>query len=181
MTKNTNIRNILKQVSVTIREVFQFSYNMYNNNSLHNYQNSYNQITGKIKHYNLLKNTTDIFNHISIIVIIGIRKTTFETKEINWQLRKQMKADQQTRPKLIPFYPGKFNPSKSFMVHVSQPRFRNPLIMTTRIHVTWIWPFLVPSAIKWYCQTWWKNQNYPISPVTALKWNCKKIDKEDLT
>lgn len=83
MTENTNIRNILKQVSVTIREVFQFSYNMYNNNSLHNYQNSYNQITGKIKHYNLLKNTTDIFNHISIIVIIGIRKTTFETKEIN--------------------------------------------------------------------------------------------------
>lgn len=47
MTENTNIRNILKQVSITIREVFQFSYNLFNNNSLYNYQNSYNQIPGK--------------------------------------------------------------------------------------------------------------------------------------
>lgn len=106
MTKNTNIRNILKQVSVAIREVFQFSYNMYNNNSLHNYQNSYNQITGEIKHYNLLKNTTDIVNHISIIVIIGIPKTTFETKEINWQLRKTNESRPTDKAKINSILPG---------------------------------------------------------------------------
>lgn len=139
MTKNSNIGNILKQVSITIREVFQFSYNLYNNNGLHNHQNSYNQIMGKIKHYNLLKNTTDIFNHISRTVIIGIRRTTFETKKSTDNCEKQIKADQQTRPKLIPFCRGKSNPSKSSTVHVSQPRYRNPLISPV-------------TALKWSCK-----------------------------
>lgn len=91
-----------------------------------------------------------------------------------------MKADQQTRPKLIPFYRGKLNPSNSCMVHESTevPETTDNDNNDTRDQDLTI---LCPECHEVVLSNLMKEAELPNLSSNSLENELYKLDKEDLT